>query len=435
MEAVAAKPSAWSTRGTTNPALVLGLLYLLNTLLVLDKIIFTILLEPIKNEFRLNDMQLGLLAGTVYALCMGLASLPLGIAADRLSRRGLAASCLAIWSAMTAVCGLAQTFVTLLLGRIGVGLGEAGGGPAALSIISDLYAHRRRATAMAIFSLGTPTAALINLTVNAQIAHAFGWRATLLIAAAPGLVLALVLWLCMAEPKRGTADQRAVAAKAPPLLETVRFIWSQKSLVHLLIGAMIAYIVLAGVSSWNFSYLVRIHNANLHEIGPYLGLGISSAGLIGLYLTGRLADFLAERDERWRCWIMAITILGSVGFGFIVFTTPSLWMAIACTAGLAACATLWLAPGYALTQSLVGVRMRGTIAAIVFLIANLVGYGIGPLAVGVLSDLFAGAGAANSLQIAILCVLTANFWAASHFLMAARCVRDDLGRAHSPGAD
>jgi MFS family permease len=331
---------------------------------------------------------------------------------------------------MTAVCGFAQSFVTLLLGRIGVGLGEAGGGPAALSIISDLYAHRRRATAVAIFSLGTPTAALLNLTVNTQITHAFGWRATLLIAAAPGLVLALVLWLCMAEPKRGAADQKAAETKAPPLMETARFIWSQKSLVHLLAGAMIAYIVLAGVSSWNFSYLVRIHNANLHEIGPYLGVGISSAGLIGLYLTGRLADFLAERDERWRCWIMAITILGSVAFGFVVFTTPDLWVAIGATAGLAACATLWLAPGFALTQSLVAVRMRGTVAAIVFLIANLVGYGIGPLAVGALSDLFAQAGAANSLQIAILCVLTANVWAAGHFVLAARRVRVDLGRTN-----
>lgn len=420
--------SGGADRGTRNPAVVLLLLYLLNTLLVLDKIIFTVLLEPIKAEFKLTDLQLGLLAGTVYAICMGLASLPLGLAADRMSRRSLAAGCLAIWSGMTALCGMAQTFVTLLLARIGVGLGEAGGGPAALSIISDLYPHQRRATAMAIFSLGTPTAALINLTVNTQITHAYGWRVALFAAAAPGVILALVLWLFMAEPTRGAADHRSAETKAPPLTSTLAYVWKQRSLVHLLTGAMIAYIVLAGVSSWNFSYLVREHGANLHEIGPYLGIGISAAGLFGLYATGRLSDFLAQRDERWRCWIMAATTVTSVAFGILTFTTPSLTTAIIATAGLAACATIWLAPGYALTQSLVGIRMRGTVAAIVFLLANLVGYGVGPLIIGALSDLFTSNGAANALQLAIITILCANVWAAAHFLLAARHVRADLAR-------
>jgi sugar phosphate permease len=234
------------------------------------------------------------------------------------------------------------------------------------------------------------------------------------------------MWVLMAEPRRGAADQRQAAGKAPPVKTTVAFIWQQKSLVHLLAGAMIAYIVLAGVSSWNFSYLVRTHQVDLHEIGPYLGIGISSAGLFGLYATGRLSDFLARRDERWRCWIMAITILCSVGFGTVTFTTPSLPTAIATTAGLAACATLWLAPGYALTQSLVGVRMRGTVAAIVFLLANLVGYGVGPLAIGALSDLFLGMEVANPLQLAIITILFGNLWAAAHFAYAARSVRADL---------
>ncbi len=415
--------------GISSPAAVLFLLYLLNTLLVLDKIVLTILLEPIKQEFALSDAQLGLLAGTVYAVCMGCASLPLGLAVDRYSRRTLAAGCLAIWSAMTAACGLATSFATLLLARVGVGLGEAGGGPASLSIIADLYPHNRRATAMAIFSLGTPTAALINLAVNTQVVHAYGWRAALLLAAVPGVVLALAIFLFMREPARGASEAVRQEVTAPPLRQTFAFIRQQASLVHVLLGAMIAYIVLAGVSSWNFSYIVREHGVTLQQIGPYLGFSISGAGLAGLFMAGKLADFLALRDERWRCWIMAITSLASVGFGLVTFTTQHLWLAVAGTALLAASATLWIAPGYALTQSLVQVRMRGTIAAIVFLLGNLFGYGLGPLVIGSLSDLFAGMGIAASLKLAILAVLACNCWAALHFILAGRHLRRDLRRA------
>jgi len=420
--------AAWTRRGTRSPAAILALLYVLNTLLVLDKIIFTVLLEPIKAEFRLSDLQLGLLAGSVYAVFMGLASLPMGLAADRVSRRGLAAGCLAAWSAMTAMCGMAPSYIALLLARLGVGIGEAGGGPVALSIISELYEHKRRATAMAIFSLGTPTAALINLTLNTQIVHLFGWRMALLFAAAPGLLLALAIWLFM-DGFRPAAGIAGKAEPPPPLRETIDFARKQTSLVHLLAGAMIANIVLAGVSAWNFSYLVRAFAVDLHEIGPYLGVAISGAGLVSLYVAGRVADFLGRRDERWRCRVMAITTLGSVGFGILTFTTPSLTVAIIATAGLATCATLWLAPGYALCQSLVRPGMRGTIAAAMFLIANLVGYGIGPMLVGFLSDRFASLGFANSLQAAIIAVLLVNLLASCLFLRGGRTLDADLRTA------
>lgn len=417
----------WRQRGTRNPAIVLALLYLLNTVLVLDKIIFTILLEPIKQEFALTDLQLGLLAGSVYAVFMGLASLPMGLAADRYSRRGLAAGCLAGWSVMTAMCGMAQSYLTLLFARLCVGVGEAGGGPAALSIIADLYEHKRRATAMAIFSLGTPSAALINLTLNTQIVEAFGWRVALLLAAVPGLLLALAIWLFMAEPERG--DGAAGEVETPPSLrETLRFVRTQRSLLHLLAGATIAYIVLAGVSSWHFSYLVRHFKVSLADIGPWLGISISGAGIAGLYLAGRLADALASRDERWRARVMVLTTLASVGFGFAAFTTDTLSFAIACSAGLAACSMLWLGPGFALSQGLVSPRMRGTIGAVMFLLSNLIGYGVGPLLVGGLSDWLAAGGTANSLQLAILIVLTGNLLASAHFYFVGTSLRDDLKR-------
>lgn len=419
----AALSAARIQRGGASPRLALLFLFLLNTLLVLDKIVFTVLLEPIKKEFGLDDFRLGLLAGAVYAVCLGIASVPFGVLADRGNRRNLAAGCLAFWSVMTALCGMAQSFTMLLLARLGVGVGEAGGGPASLSMIADLYEHRRRATAMAIFSLGTPMAALINLTVNTQIAHAYGWRAALLAASVPGLLLAVAIRLWMAEPVRNVGAQRG---DAPPIATTLRYVLRQRSLVFLLAGGMCAYIVLAGVSSWNFSFLVRRHHVKLNEVGPLLGVTIASAGLIGLYASGRLADLLSRRDERWRTRVMATTTAASVAFGVGAFTVPDWHAAVACTAGLAACASLWLAPGYALSQSLVPERMRGTVGAILFMLANVVGYGLGPPLVGFLSDRFAAAGAASPLQNALIAVVTLNLLSAALFLFGGRTLRRDL---------
>lgn len=420
-----------SQDGGSQRALILLLLYFLNTLLVLDKIILSVLLEPIKAEFDLNDSQLGLLTGAAYALCMGLASIPFGIAVDRRNRRNIASACLAVWSGMTALCALAPNYLVFLLARLGVGLGEAGGGPSSLSIISDLYEHKRRATAMAIFSLGSPTAALINLTLNTQIAHHFGWRGALLAAAIPGLLLALSIRLFTSEPVRRHSQTEKAGEDAPSLKETFRFIMSQRSLVWLLCGAAISYIVLAGVSSWNFSYIVRNFDVSLHEIGPYFGVAISGAGIVGTYLTGRVADFLGQRNEAWRCWVMALTTVGSILFGAVVFTTSSLVLAVVCTAGLATCATLWTAPGFALSQSLVRARMRGVTGSLFFLIANLVGYGLGPLLVGVFSDLYALTQEKDGLRMAILTLLSLDLAAVAFFLLAAGPLKKDLQRAEA----
>lgn len=421
----------YSHDGKNQRAFVLLLLYFLNTLLILDKIILSVLLEPIKAEFNLSDSQLGLLTGAAYALCMGLASIPFGIAVDRHNRRNIAAACVAAWSGMTALCALAPSYLVFLLARLGVGLGEAGGGPSSLSIISDLYEHKRRATAMAIFSLGSPTAALINLTLNTQIAHHFGWRAALLAAAVPGLLLALSIRLFTSEPERTNANSKKAGEEAPSLKETFKFILSQRSLVWLLSGAAVSYTVLAGVSTWNFSYIVRNFDVSLHEIGPYFGVAISVAGIIGTYLTGRVADFLGEKNEDWRCWVMALTTVGTIAFGLMVFTTSSLTVAVLCTAGLATCATLWTAPGFALSQSLVRARMRGVTGSLFFLIANLIGYGFGPLLVGVFSDLYSFTQLKDGLRPAILTLLLMNFAAVVFFVLAARPLKADLKRAES----
>jgi predicted MFS family arabinose efflux permease len=415
--------------GGTRRNYSLFLLLMLNTLLLLDKIVFVILLEPIKHEFALSDVQLGVLTGLVYALLMGICGLPFGIYADRTNRRNLAAGCLAFWSALTALCGLAQNFWQLLLARTGVGIGEAGGGPAALSIIADLFEHKKRATAMAIFALGSPLAALINLTVGTHLSHSYGWRATLLAASIPGIVLALVLLFTMREPVRGASDHKARARQAAPLRETLAFIGQQKALLHLLTAVLLSYVTLAGASSWTFSFLVRSHHVKLNEVGAQLGVAIFVAGIAGNYLSGILADFLGQRDERWRLWIIGGGALLSVLLGFGWIWSEGWTATLLLVACFAAASTFWFAPAVGLCLSLVEIRMRATISGILFLIANMIGYGLGPILVGKMSDLFAPAFGADSLRMALSCIVMVNLGAALHFFLAGRAVRANLARA------
>lgn len=413
----------------------LFLLLMLNTLLLLDKIVFVILLEPIKHEFALSDMQLGVLTGLVYALLMGAAGLPFGMYADRTNRRNLAAGCLAFWSLLTALCGLVQNFPQLLLARMGVGIGEAGGGPSALSIIADLFEHKKRATAMAIFALGSPLAALLNLTAGTHISHAYGWRATLIAASIPGIVLALLLIFTMREPARGESDAAARDKRAAPLGDTLAFIRQQKALVHLLMAALLSYVTLAGASSWTFSFLVRSHHVRLNEVGLQLGVAIFVAGIAGNYLSGVLADHMGRRDERWRLWIIAGGAVLSVALGFGWIWSDGWSATLLLVACFAAASTFWFAPAVALCLSLVEIRMRATVAGILFLIANMIGYGLGPILVGRMSDLFAAGFGADSLRMALSCIVTVNLWAALHFILAARAVRANLARANAANAD
>ncbi len=408
---------------------LLALLTLLNLLLVLDKIVLSILIEPIRAEFGLSDGQLGALMGLVYAIFMGAAGLPLGMLADRMNRRNLAAICVAGWSAMTLACAAAQNLWHLLLARIGVGVGEAGGGPTSMSMIADSFEPRRRATAMAVFATGTQLAALVNLTFATQIAHNYGWRMTLVAAALPGFALALLLVFTVREPARGMADRSRGTEPAPPLRETLAYIWQQRSLRHLLAGATLCYVVIAGMGSWHFSFLVRSHNLHLHEVGPIIGIGIAALGLTSNLISGTLSDFLGARDERYRTLLIGFGALATLFIGCWSILTESANGALAGVVIFAAAVVFWFPTVAALSQSLVTLRMRSTVAGLLFVLSNLIGYGIGPILIGTVSDLLAPAFGEHSLRYAMLGVLMLVAWAAVHFFLASRDLRKNLSSA------
>lgn len=412
--------------------LVLAMLLMLNVLLTLDKTIFLILLEPIKKEFALSDLALGALSGTAFALCMGLAGLPLGALVDRGNRRNIASACLGVWSAMTMICGAAMNYWQLLLARMMVGVGEAGGAPAALSIIADIFERGRRATAMSIFALGPPLATVISLSVGTLIVHEYGWRTTLVVAGMPGVVLALLMLAVIREPARAE-ERNAHESGASGYGETFRMMVSVPSFFHLVAGVFVSYLVLAGASTFNNSFLVRVHNVELHKIGPYLGVLMSVIGVIASTSVGIVTDAMGRRDERWRGWIMAIGSLFSVLFGLAYLTIPVLWLTLVLVALFAASATYWLGPAYSLCQSLAPTHMRGRSLAIMLLIGNTGGYIIAPAAVGFVSDQLGPRFGHEGLRYALLGLTSLGLWSATHFWMMARHLPKDLGRLSADG--
>ena len=230
--AATAEESTPATGFGAAPGIALLLLTLAATVQFFDRALMVVILEPLKQEFSLTDAQLGLLSGLSYAAAFALAGIPFGWLADRGNRRNLLVGLLAAWSGLVALAGSANSFTALVLTRVGIGAADAGGQPCSVSIISDLYPAKRRATAVAIFFLGVPLGMASGFMVGAIVASQYGWRMGFYVAAVPGLVLALLLLFLVREPKRGASDGLSPAnAPAPSLGETLRFMRGQSSLV------------------------------------------------------------------------------------------------------------------------------------------------------------------------------------------------------------
>lgn len=393
----------------------------------LDRSIVGMVLEPIKHEFSLSDTQLGLAAGLAFALAHAIVAIPLGYLADRTNRRNLIAGCVVVWSAMTALCGLAGNFLQLVLARMGVGAGEAGGQAASLSVVSDLYTEKRRATAIAIFYLSSPVGAMLAGALGGPVTAAHGWRAALLIAGAPGLIMAAVLFLFGKEPPREAAPRATTSRAAPAFGEVLRFIRAQPSLRHLFVGLALVTFTLSGIGSFAVSFFIRYHGMAQRDMGTILGLAGAVTALVMLS-SGILADRLGRRDPRWRLWMIVPVELAVTLLLLTAYTASGALALPAFLAGFLL-TQVWIGPGLATAQSLTPSRMRATSAAILYVIINLLGFGFGPVILGALSDALAAQAGKDGLRWALIIVSLLNAWGALHVFLAARTLKADLARA------
>jgi predicted MFS family arabinose efflux permease len=403
-------------------ALAVAVLFLVNVGNTIDRNVLSVLNEPIKRAFQLTDGAIGLLS-TGFSVTYALAGLPLGLLADRGSRRLVIAGCVTVWSVATMLCGAAQSFAQLLLARLGVGAAESGSGPAALSLIADLYPDSRRAGATSAYYLSSSVGFMLAMALGGWMAQEFGWRATFLLAGSPVFLVLPLLLLAVREPPRAAparpGEPGGLRAFAARLAAAPALLW-------LIVGATVNVLVVSGLGAWMVSFLVRRHGAGLAETGLSIGLLHGVFGLLGTAAGGFLADRLARRDVRARLWLVAAACVATALLMIASLSAGSMRGALAFYGPFAFVSSIWFGPLYALSQSLAPVRIRATTASVLYIVTNVGGAGFGPVLVGLISDGMGALGPALSL-VALL-----NIVAALALVVAARTLAADLLSAERP---
>ena len=404
---------------------VMALVYVVN---YLDRQIMGILAHPIKLEFHLSDFQVGILGGPAFAVVYAVLGIPIAIFADRLNRRNVIAASLAVFSVMTAVCGLAAQYWQLVLARFGTGVGEAGTSPSINSVLADLYPPEQRASALAFYSAGLNVGLLVAFFGGGWVAQHYGWRQAFLTAGVPGLLLGILILATVQEPKRGQVENLADTEKAPSLWAVIRALWSQRSFRWIALGTGMSS--LGGYAGIIFipSFLGISHHMTLSEIGAALSLLTGVGGAIGTYMAGVFADRFARRDIRWNMYVMIVATFLAVPFAPVFYLAPGTAIALLAAIVPAMMGAAYIGPAYSMTQSLVPLRMRARAIAILLFILNMIGLGLGPPLVGEISDLLKPALGADSLRWALLSTVITGLTGAFCYWRASRTLKADLAK-------
>lgn len=390
----------------------------------LDRMVIAVLVEPMKRDLGLTDTQMGLVSGLAFALLYAGAGLPIARLADRGSRVRILAVCIAAWSVMTALTGQVRGFVELFLVRMGVGIGEAGCVPASHSLIADLFPPQGRALAMGLFQAGGLIGITVGLAIAGWLADTQGWRMALLVIGLSGLPLALLVALTLREPARSAAHADAGAETA---IVAVRALTARPVFRHVLLGLSVGAFAAYGKAQWYPAFYVRSHGLSLTEIGIYGSLASGLGGVIGILAGGAAMIRLRPLDARWELWLPMAGYLGAIPFALLTLSVGSHQLAFlfqflsvlsGASGGGAALAAL---------QAQAEPHRRATAAALMLILSSLIGLGLGPVAIGILSDRLGPALGPESLRAAMLAATAIYAWAALHFALAAHSTTRELG--------
>lgn len=411
---------------------VLALLTLVYMFNFLDRQLLVILQEPIKQELGLSDTQLGLLSGFAFALVHVTFGLPLAQLAERWGRRSVVAISLATWSLMTALSGMVSSFTQLLLARTAVGIGEAGGSPPSHSIISDIFPPSRRATALAVYSMGLNFGILLGFLLGGWINEFFGWRKAFIVIGLPGLALAIIVRFTVVEPPKGFSEGLQKVERPPEFFETLSTLWQKRSFRHLALAAGLQSLVVYAILNWLPSFMIRTHAMGTGELGTWLALSAGVGGAFGTFSGGWISDRLANRDLRAYVLVPAASFLLSIPLMYFVLSVANPTTALSIYIVPAVLQTIYLGPVLAATHALVGARARAVGSAIMIFVANLIGLGLGPVVVGSISDLLQPSLGAASLRYALLTVISlAGVWCIVHYILSAQTIIEDIDATRS----
>ena len=418
------------TQTNTMPAdrwYVLAILTIVYALNIADRFSISTLIEPIRLELHLSDSGVAFLTGVALAVFYVTVGMPVAALADRSNRRNILVTSLALWSGMTAVCGLAQNYWQLLLARFAVGVGEAGGTPPSTSILADKFSPARRPMALTIFALGACLGAWLGSSIAGAVAERSGWRAAFLVLGMPGVAVAFLVWLTVREPRRGQLDDTNISGQPGSLVTTLRFVAQQRSAVHLILGGSVATFWSWGLMWWTPTFLQRSHHLSVGQAGALLGPMHLYAGTAGTLLAGWLMSRRIATDPRnvtrLLGWVTALTTIPSI----ILYWVPSERAATVLLWVFVPAVYFYIGPILGLLQNVMPANMRATACAILLFVANVANLVLAPQIIGWLSDWFAssfGAGQ-ESLRWALLLLAPTGFWAAWHLWTSGATIQRD----------
>ena len=424
-------------KGPTNRRYLLLILALVMATNHVDQRILGLAMQDIKKEFLLSDTQLGLLTGLAFSLFYSVLGVPLARWADRGDRVRVLALTTAIWSAAIALCAAVTNFVQLLAIRVAVAVGEAGCIPTSQSLIASFYARDERPKAMSLFMLGAPAATLVGFLLGGWLNEYYGWRVTFLLLSIPAIVLAVLAWLTLRDPRRdaGAVEVGPVetpAPDAPSFREVVRHLATNTTFRYVLLAFTVFYFFGYGIQNWQPTFFIRSFGLKTGELGTWLALIFGVGGLIGVWVGGELAVRLAPGDESLQ---LKGTALAYVFFGVVsscTYLATDHRIAFAFMALAALGASCAIAPLFSTIQTLVPAHMRAQATALIYFAANFVGLGLGPLAAGMVSDAFEALLGRESLRYTLL-VMSPGYCLGGWLLWrASKTVKRDVQGAMSP---
>jgi len=416
MSATSDATVAINTRQRTICIVILALVMLFNTA---DRFVLSILVEPLKAEFGLSDTMLGLLIGPAFAILYATVGIPVARLADVGNRRTIIVWALGAWSAMTALCGMAQNFVQLFIFRVGVGIGEAGATPPSHSLIASYYPPEKRPFAFSFINMGGAIGTVLVYVVGSWVAQEYGWRVLLIAMGIPGIMLAFIARFLLVENRP--------SQPVPPILsifsESVvagKELFKIPAYRHLAATFTIYGFVSLGAFQWDIAFFMRSFELSLAQVSGIYGVAALAASLTGLFIGGLLGNYLSKRDISWLAKFPAIAVFCAFPFFLGKYMLPNFYMAIASMAIGSLLLIMFVGPFYAAVQAVSGDRNRGMAIALLIFLTNIIGFALGSFLTGLMSNLFVGIAGAHSLRYALTLVVLLLPWAGTHVFLASR---------------
>lgn len=428
MSALAATASRPIRKPNGRDWTVLSLLSFVYVLNFLDRQLLAILAMPIQESLDITDGQLGLIGGLYFAMFYTFIAIPVGWLADRTNRVTILAVACGIWSAATVACGLARTYPELVVARMAVGFGEAGGVPPSYALITDTFSPGYRATALGIFNLGPPIGAAVGIAFGASIAAAFDWRDAFVVVGIVGIVTAIVLKLVMRDPERGGTDitRDETASQPAPFLGTVKDFFRNPLLVRASLGSGATQFVTYGLGNFAVLFLMREKGMTLEEVALWYALVVGFGMGSGMLISGRLLDRFTKSSRTAYALAPAISLALALPFYLGFVWAPGWEMALLLLTPVMFLNYFYLSASIALVQDEVRPNQRVLAGALLLLVMNFIGLGLGPTYVGIASDYFAAQGMTNSLQISLYTLAPFFLIAILIFLSLAKRLRGEV---------